>query len=230
MQKALGWIGLAIGVGGTFLYAYAKIGANWPEVWALGVMIWPLGYLLLALGSGWALWRAYRREPVPGRHQVVLADLLVTLVVFSSVLYVSSYAHQGVELIRLWALPALAIAGCYLAGVSRAAWLGFRGWRRYAVGVTTAAVILGSLGLAMLVVAMTQMAFQEGADSCVRLISRLLGAPSRGLFEPNCVFYALRAALCLLPVGLILSLALRLLAPKPPGRPLKSSPDCDENT
>ena len=77
-QKKFWWFLLAMGVGGTLIFAAVVIeyGSYPPEK---GLWLWPVCTLAAASVAPFRLWRLYRREPAqhPGLFHLHLIDLLV---------------------------------------------------------------------------------------------------------------------------------------------------------
>lgn len=206
IQKALGWIGLAIGGGGTLLLVWALIiiGKSSPEVWP-----WLTGTTFVSVACSWMLRRAYRLEPVPGKIQLALVDLIAALTLLASVLYIGSYALEGVELLHYWLVPALVISLSYLAGVTRAARSGLRGGVRYLAGVSTGLTIIGCLGAGALILHLTVCTVHESVNVCRELVLNILGSDPHTF--SNWMIYNYRVSLCALPLGLLLGLLSWLL-------------------
>jgi len=206
-QKALGWIGLAVAGSGILVFSWLSIiEMRWPAQEESAIWFLPGGTVPLAALCVWVLWRAYRLEPVPGRTQLALADVLSSLIVLGSVLYVGSHAQEGMELLQYWGVPALVISGCYLAGITRAARLGLLSWQRYTVGTATALTILGCLGVGALIVMLVFTGFALGVDVCAQLALNIFYIGT----GDDWGIYALRVSLCALPIGLLMGLVLRL--------------------
>lgn len=221
IQKALGWMGLAIGGGGILLFVWGLVIYGWPSNgadWVINQVIWYwlAGTATLTIASLWLLRRAYRQEPVPGGIQFALVDLICSLLILASVLYIGSYAEGEATLLQYWFLPALVISCSYLAGVTRAASMGLRGWRRYAVGTSTMLTIIGCLGIGALVVLTSCLAGMMDVDYCRAFVLELLGIENK---KGDWLNYSLRISLCALPLGLLLGLVLRLTMRSGSGSP-----------
>lgn len=206
-QKALAWFALAVGAGGTLLIIWAMILEGWPSRSERFVWFWLVGTVLVSALALLVLKRAYRLAPTPRPIQVILADLVVSVTVFASVLLVGSHVNDEKELFRYWLLPALVLAFCYLSGVTHGAQLGLYGWRRYPVAVATAVTVLGCLGMGAFLVHAAILLSIAGRKLAAEMVLDVFGFTIASF--PVFLARAYRVCLCAVPIGLLLTILMR---------------------
>jgi hypothetical protein len=215
-QKALGWVGLAIGLGGLALFFLPGFVGAQPYFLAVE-WTWPAGIVFIAIASGCYLLRVFRRTPgnFPLGFRTALVGMFLCVLVNVGMHLLGIYQFAGP--CDPWTVP-MSEAMCLVATVS----LGLILMRVpalncYALAFGLVPLILGGLAAGAFVVAFIVLALHDGLGSAMRDASNLLS--SDAFSWASTLAWALRPGLLLLPVGALLCwLALRRQSKAQSGR------------